>query len=134
MDANSYPSRLGRSKPRVNAPKRPPWLPDGPPGLSPIDRIIERHHGSSTAIEATPERLQASKQYQAPSLMERIEQLQRRMSSLNQEVAYYRDIEPHMEEFKDKAERAGNDLEKALSKFRNIQRRIALERAQMRQA
>ena len=126
MDNNYHSSSPRRPKPRVKGPT------DGPPPLSPIDKIIELHHGSSTAIEATPERLQASKQYPIPSLPERMEQLQRQISSLNHEVAYYRQIEPYRKEFEDKVERLGGDLEKALFKLGKGQRQIGHEWVQLK--
>jgi TolA-binding protein len=127
MDANYHSSSPQRPKPlRVKAPT------DGPPQLSPIDKIIELHHGSSTAIEATPERLQASKQYPIPSLTERIEQLQRQLTSLNHEIAYYRQIEPYRREFEDSVERLGGGFEKAVFKLGKIQRHIGHEWAQLK--
>jgi uncharacterized protein (DUF342 family) len=126
MDPIHLPSRPRRAKPGVRA-------PDGPPQLTPIDKIIQLHHGSSTAIEATPARLQASKQYRTPSLMERIEQLQRRMSSLNHEIAYYREIEPLGREFRDDMERLSTALEKSLFKLGKKQRQIDHEWIQLRQ-
>ena len=127
MDADRHPSHPQRPNQRAKA------STDGPPQLSPIDKIIELHHGSSTAIEATPERLQASKQYPIPSLPERMEQLQRQISSLNHEVAYYRQIEPYRKEFEDKVERLGGDLEKALFKLGRVQRQIGHEWVQLKQ-
>ncbi|KAG9229517.1 hypothetical protein BJ875DRAFT_193265 [Amylocarpus encephaloides] len=49
----------------------------------------------NTAIEANPQRLQASKQFPNPSLPERIEQLRKQNSSLNYEAAHYRDMEQY---------------------------------------
>lgn len=79
MNADRHASRPRRLNPDVKP------LSNGPPQLSPIDRIISLHHGLTTAIEATPQRLQESKQYPVPSLPERIEQLQKQNSSLNHE-------------------------------------------------
>ena len=111
MNVDRHPSRPRRLNPRVKSPS------DGPPQLSPIDRIISLHHGSTMAIEATPQRLQASKQYPVPSLPERIEQLQKQNSSLNYKVVYYREIEQYRKEFEFEVIRVKEKLEKALSKL-----------------
>lgn len=127
MDANCHPSRPRRLKPRAKGPS------DRPPRLSPIDKIINLHHGSSTAIEATPQRLQESKQYPIPSLQERIEQLQRQNSSLKHEIAYYREMEPYRKEFQDDVTMVKEKLEKILSKLDRMQQQVGYEWAQLRQ-
>ena len=103
---------------------------DGPPQLSPIDKIIDLHHGSTTAIEATPQRLQASKQYPIPSLQERIEQLQRQNSNLNHEIAYYRQMEPYRRKFREDVGRLTENLEKVLYKLGKIQQQVNHEYTQ----
>jgi hypothetical protein len=95
--------------------------------------IDEPHYGSSTAPGALHDRAQASGQYQTPKLMERVEQLQRQMGSLNHEVTYYRQIEPHRRDFIDKVEQAGDDLKNALFQLGKIQRQIDHEWIQFRQ-
>ena len=127
MNADRHPSRPRRLNPRVKSPS------DGPPPLSPIDRIISLHHGSTMAIEATPQRLQASKQYPVPSLPERIEQLQKQNSSLNHEIAYYREMEQYRKEFEFEVARVKEKLEKALSKLARRQQRVGDEWTQLRQ-
>jgi hypothetical protein len=127
MDYNYHSSSRRQLKARVKGPT------DGPPPLSPIDKIIQLHYGSSTAIEATPERLQASKQYPIPSLPERIEQLQRQNSNLNHEVAYYRQMEPYRMEFQDVVTQVLEKLEKALCKLGKIQQQVNHEWTQVRQ-
>ncbi len=69
IDDSYYSSSPWRLKPQVKGPT------DRPPLLSLINKIIKLYYGLSTAIEATPERLQALKQYLIPSLLERMEQL-----------------------------------------------------------
>ncbi len=128
MDADCHPRRPQRQKP----PHVRDTL-DGPPRLSPVDKIISLHHGSTTAIEATPQRLQASKQYPIPSLSERIEQLQKQNSNLNHEVAYYREMEQYREEFYNEVTQIKEDLKKTLSKFCRIQRQVRYEFSQMKQ-
>jgi TolA-binding protein len=127
MNADHHASRPRRLNPRVKP------LSNGPPQLSPIDRIISLHHGSTTAIEATPQRLQESKQYPIPSLPERIEQLQKQNSSLNHEVAYYREMEQYRKEFEHEVARVKEKLENALSKLARSQQRVGDEWTQLRQ-
>ncbi|KAH8797478.1 hypothetical protein F5882DRAFT_395818 [Hyaloscypha sp. PMI_1271] len=127
MDGFHHPSRPQQTKPRAKAPT------DRPPQLSPVDRIIDLHHGSTTAIEATPQRLQESKQYPIPSLQERIVQLQKQNSSLNHEVAYYRDMEQHWKKFRDDVTRLKGNLEKAVSKLGRTQQEVRSEWVQLGQ-
>jgi hypothetical protein len=61
---------------------------DKPPELTPIDTEIAQHQGSSVAIEATQERLQASKNLPTPSLSRIIEQRTWENGRLRQELAY----------------------------------------------
>lgn len=106
---------------------------DGPPQLSPIDRVIDLHHGSTTAIEATPQRLQASKQYPIPSLQERIEQLQKQNSNLNHEVAFYRDMEQSRTKFEHDIVLVKEKLDRDLMELARSQQRVTDDRAQLRQ-
>ncbi len=128
MDDFCHSTRPRQAKQRVKASK------DKPPQLSPVDRIIDLHHGSTTAIEATPQRLQASKKYPIPGLPERIEQLQKQNSSLNHEVAYYREMEQYRKEFQDDVTQMKERLEKALSKLGSMQREVGYGWAQLRQS
>tara|TARA_R110002033_G_scaffold163343_1_gene200334 strand:- start:298 stop:654 length:357 start_codon:yes stop_codon:yes gene_type:complete len=89
-----------------------------------VDRIISLHHGSTTAIEATPERLQATKQYPKATLPERIEELQRQNSSLTHEVAYYREMEQYRQEFEHDMVRLKERFEKALFKLGRRQQEV----------
>lgn len=127
MDNDRHASRPRRFDPR-NKP-----LSNGPPQLSPIDRIISLHHGSTTAIEATPQRLQESKQYPVLNLPERIEQLQKQKGSLNREVAYYREMEHYRKEFECEIARVKKRLEEALSRLARSQQRVGDEWARLRQ-
>lgn len=61
---------------------------DGPPEPTPIDAEIARHQGSSIAIEATRESLQAAKNMPTPSLPKIIEQRTWENGQLRQELAY----------------------------------------------
>lgn len=61
---------------------------DGPPELTPIDTEIARHQGSSVALEATQERLQACKNFPTPDFPKIIEQRTRENGRLRHELAY----------------------------------------------
>jgi hypothetical protein len=102
------------SKPRSN----------GAPPLSPVDQIIDRHNGSSTAIEATPRRLQASKQQPIPTLRERVVELERQNSNLKHEVAYYREQEQPRIDFFESVLRLSGDLNRALCTLSEIQQKV----------
>ncbi|KAH8587323.1 hypothetical protein B0O99DRAFT_527015 [Bisporella sp. PMI_857] len=105
----------------------------GPPQLSPIDRIINLHHGSTMAIDASPQRLQASKYDPVPNLSERIEQLQRLNSRLNREVAYYREMEQPRKDFEKDMIRVKDKFEKALLKLRTSQQQVDDEWSRLKQ-
>jgi uncharacterized membrane protein YgaE (UPF0421/DUF939 family) len=115
---------------RLNTNAKP--FSDGPPQLSPIDRIISLHHGSTTAIEATRQRLQASKQLPTSTLSERIEELQKQNSSLNHEIAYYREMEQYRKEFEYEMARVKEQLEESLFKLAKSQQRVGNEWNQLR--
>lgn len=115
MCAIRYPSRRRRAKSRFTLSTD-----------SPTEQIIELY-AQSTATSVKPECLQAPKCYQAPNLTQRAEQLERQMHSLNNEVRYYRQIEPHRREFIDRVERAGDELKDALFQLGRIQRQIDKE-------
>jgi len=72
-----------RPKLRIALPKL-----DSPPAPTKVDLEIARNHGSSMAIEATPERLQASKNMPTPSLTEIIVDLNRRNGRLTRQLLY----------------------------------------------
>jgi len=61
---------------------------DTPPALTAVDTEIARNQGSSVAIEATPERMQAAKKMPTPSLTHIIEQKTWENGQLHQELAY----------------------------------------------
>ena len=62
--------------------------PDGPPAPTAVDAEIARNQGSSVAIEATQEKMQAAKKLPTPSLSQIIEQRTWENGRLRQELAY----------------------------------------------
>ena len=71
---------------------------DGPPPLTPVDMVIRRHNGSSSAIEATRERLQASKKQPGMNCEEELVSLQKRNGCLRRELAFHRELAQPYEE------------------------------------
>jgi cell division septum initiation protein DivIVA len=65
-----------------------PQHPLYPPLPRPIDEAIAKVHGSSVALDATPERLAAAKHQPTPSLKEIIESRTRENSDLREEIKY----------------------------------------------
>ena len=66
---------------------------DQPPTPTPIDAEIARNHGTSVAIEATNESLQASKTAPTPSLSEIIDHRTRENGRLRQQLAHLLSLE-----------------------------------------
>ena len=61
---------------------------NGPPAPNKVNLKIARHKGSSVAVDATYERLQASKYSPTPSLSQIIEDLTRENGRLRYELAF----------------------------------------------
>lgn len=108
-------------------------IPGGPPLLTRLDKIISLHHGSTTAIEASRERLQASKQYPDPTLSERIDELHRQNSNLNHEVTYFRQMEPFRRDFRDGVSRLAKELGIEICRLDKVEHKVNSELAQLRQ-
>jgi hypothetical protein len=88
---------------------------DKPKPPAPVDLAIARHNGTSTALEATPERLQASKKESYTSLSQREEELTRENGHLRGEIRYWKDIPTR--DLKEDVESLKQGLEDALFKF-----------------
>ncbi|KFY64307.1 hypothetical protein V496_03338 [Pseudogymnoascus sp. VKM F-4515 (FW-2607)] len=106
---------------------------DGPPRLSPVDKIIDLHHGTTTAIEASRERLQASKEFPEPSSAEKIEQLEQQYRIRYNEAIYFRQMEPSRREFKADVSRVSRQLVKRLHRLDEIDRGVDQELAELRE-
>jgi len=85
-------------------------ISDRPPQPTPIDKIISLHHGSTTVIEATPQRLRASKHFPILSSPEMIKQLQKQIHNLDHELAYYQAIMQGQKEF-------NHNIDRLIEKF-----------------
>lgn len=72
-----------------NQGRLPPSVDSAPPAPAAIDIEIANHSGSTVAIEATPERVQAAKKMPTPSLSQMIEQLTWQNGQLRSEIDYH---------------------------------------------
>jgi hypothetical protein len=98
--------------------------PDGSSQLTWVDKIINLHNGSTTAIEATLKKLQVLKESSISSSPERIKQLQMQNSRLCQEVAYYQQIEKARENFQVVVRQVSRELQRILFKLGKIQGQV----------
>ncbi|KAF7868885.1 uncharacterized protein EAF02_009621 [Botrytis sinoallii] len=70
---------------------------DKPHAPTAIDIQIGLQRGSTAALEATPERLQAAKQMQHPSTAQRIKKLTKENGQLRLEIRYYQRMRDAMQ-------------------------------------
>jgi hypothetical protein len=88
---------------------------DKPVPPAPVDLAIARHNGTSAALEATPERLQASKKESYMSLSQRVIEVTRENGHLRGEIRYWKDIPTR--DLKEDVEFLRQGLDDALFKF-----------------
>lgn len=74
---------------------RPLWLTSIPPRSRPaevnrLDHQIQRHNGSTTVLELSPQRLQLAKHKPIINLHVRVEELTKELCNVRQEVHFYR--------------------------------------------
>lgn len=115
------------SKPRPKGIRLNTLRLDGPPPPNPIDIEIGRNNGSTVALEATPERVQASKRMPIPTLSQRIEELTRENSHLRQEVAYHQRLQRPMRDLQRGLESAMRKLQQHIDGFNKEQREAEAE-------
>ncbi|GAB1319508.1 BZIP domain-containing protein [Madurella fahalii] len=97
---------------------------DDPPEPTPVDTEIARHQGSSVAIEATPERLQASKNLPTPSLSQIIEQRTWENGRLRQELAYQQRRNGASMYLLEEVKNAVDSLQQALVNFQKLSKEL----------
>ncbi|KAH8712035.1 hypothetical protein GQ44DRAFT_730907 [Phaeosphaeriaceae sp. PMI808] len=74
---------------RSRKPARPlPKIIDSPPALTTVDMEITKHQGSTVAIEATRERIQAAKKMPVASLSQMVKEREQENRQLEQELTY----------------------------------------------
>jgi hypothetical protein len=104
--------------------QKPRTRTDGPPRPTPLDVVIGQHHGSTVALEATPDRLQTAKNKPIPSLSERIEQLSTENGHLRHEMFYYQRMHDATRDFQEDVKQVLEKLRRAVSRFKGAQRRV----------
>lgn len=101
---------------------------DHPPLPRSIDRAIGDVRGSTVALDATPEKLAATKYPATPSLKEIVEDKTRENGRLRAELAYLQNMQQIGEELRGEVEYVEERLRLAVVSFRR--RRKDLEKAQ----
>ncbi|KAI0810072.1 hypothetical protein GGR55DRAFT_679300 [Xylaria sp. FL0064] len=95
-----------------------------PAGLRPVDEAIAKAQGSSVALDATPESLEAGKTWPTPSLKEIIEDRTREVGRLREELAYLKEVEQLGDYLRQELEYVMGRLGLALRSFRKEQQDI----------
>ncbi|KAI3341949.1 hypothetical protein F4824DRAFT_269720 [Ustulina deusta] len=95
-----------------------------PTGLRPIDGAIANVQGSSVALNATRENLEAAKTHPTPTLKEIIEDRTREVGRLRQELAYLQEVERLGDYLREELEYVMGRLGVALTAFRKGQEDI----------
>lgn len=101
---------------------------DLPPGPTPIDIEIARNRGTTIAIEATNESLQASKNDPTPSLSEMIEQTTRENGRLREELAHLQKKQGPNTFLLDKVTFVMKELEQAVIEYYRLEAIIEQDR------
>ena len=105
---------------------------DKPPKPTAIDIEIARNKGTSVAIEATNESLQASKSDPTPSLSEMIEQKTRENGRLTEELAHLHRKQGPYTYLMEKVTLAMKDLEQAVIEYYRLEGIIEQQRVNSR--
>lgn len=87
-----------------------------------VDLEIGRHHGKTVALEATPERLQASKKAPTPGLAERIHELTQENGRLRLEIKYYHQMQEAIQGLQEDAKFVAETLENTIIEFGKVQK------------
>jgi hypothetical protein len=99
-----------------------------PAAPSPVDLEIGRNNGITVAMEATTERLQASKKLPVPDLAQRVQQLTKDNGRLRLEVAYHQNLQRATENLREDVRFVIESLERAIAEFSNVQRVVEEDR------
>jgi hypothetical protein len=111
--AKARPTTFAREKGLVS---------DKPVAPTPVDIEINRHRGTTVAVEATTERLQASKRAPVPDLAQRIQELTRENGRLRLEIAYHQNMQKNTPDFIEDVKFVVERLEQVVIKFDRMQR------------
>ncbi|KAI9658225.1 MAG: hypothetical protein M1821_002357 [Bathelium mastoideum] len=125
LEQTATPTISDLAVPQVTGLPAPPS--DGPPIPNEVDIEIARHNGSSLAVDATRERLQAAKFSPTPSLSQIIEELTRENGRLRRELAFRHRLDRLGHDLHDEAGYIIERLRMALINFRQGQKDIETE-------
>lgn len=103
---------------KINDPMDHPALPRQ------VDRSIAKAKGSTVALEASPEQLQASKTCVTPSLKEIIEIKTKENGRLRAELAYLQSLETLGDEFYGEIHDAAGRIQHAIATFNRRRREL----------
>jgi ubiquitin-protein ligase len=92
--------------------------PNKPPAVGHIDRIIHAHKGSTVAIDALPESIQAAKSEPTPSLSQIVEIMTQKNGEHRAEIDYRTRMQELGEIFEEEVNYAMDRLSMALINFR----------------
>ncbi|KAF2818122.1 hypothetical protein CC86DRAFT_309878 [Ophiobolus disseminans] len=95
-----------------------------PPAPTPIDIEIANHNGSTVAIEATPERVQAAKKMPTPSLSQMIEQLTWQNGQLRSEIDYHQRMHGPSLYLLQKTKLVVTSLQQMIENFESLQNEL----------
>jgi len=98
--------------------------PDKPPAPRPIDLTIQKHQGSTIALDLMPNSVQASKDEPTPSLKEMIETMSRENGRLREELAYRQKLQELGEELRQDVDYVIDRLKTAVVTFQRGQKDI----------
>jgi hypothetical protein len=100
---------------------------EGPPALSNTDTILLRNNGSSLAVDATKERLEASKRLPTLSAKDTIIELHRVQGRLRMELDVFHKLSDNGKDLQDQVAYAVEILQVAILKFKQRQKEIESE-------
>jgi regulator of replication initiation timing len=110
--------------PRVTRSSTQAKASDKPMAPTAVDLEIGRYQGKTVALEATPERLQASKNAPIPNLSERIHELTKENGQLRLEIKCLKEKVAALWDVKEDAEFAKETLDQTIVEFREVEKVI----------
>lgn len=101
-----------------------PATSDKPLPPNPVDLKIAHHHGTSVALEATTERLEASKKAPISSPEERIHELTKEGGQQRLEIRYHLQMQDATRDLYEDCKFVAERLERAIAKFSSVQEEV----------
>lgn len=91
---------------------------------SAIDLKIRRNHGTTVALEATPEHLQASKNAPIPELSQRVHELTKENGRLRLEARYYQQMQEAVRALQEDVKFVAETMRNSIVEFSKIQEEV----------